>query len=213
MLLIPPDLLDKERSIIFHKLNIFAKEGVLAGGTALFLQIQHRYSYDFDIFFNRNIARDDLLQIKKIMKISKITLNTQRQLNITSENNIKVTLARYDIKPLYKTIPTGTIPLYDVRDIGLDKAYTIGRRAQWRDYIDLFYILKKEILNLDKTVELGQKKFGLEFNPKLFLEQLVYFNDLAIMPIRFIQEKYSTEEIQKFLKKQVLLYTKKKLNI
>jgi hypothetical protein len=51
------ELLDKEGRKTFEGLKIFREEGCLAGGTALSLQIKHRYSYDFDIFLEREVER------------------------------------------------------------------------------------------------------------------------------------------------------------
>ena len=50
--MLPPYLgqLDNERQEVFHKLVAFNKEFILAGGTAIMLQIGHRESYDFDCF-------------------------------------------------------------------------------------------------------------------------------------------------------------------
>ena len=95
------------------------------------------------------------------------------------------------------------MPLLAVKDIAADKTYTIGRRALWRDYVDLFFILKWEFTDIFELIKLGEKKFGVEFNPKLFLEQLVYFEDLEIQKISFIKEKPSIQEIQDYLRKQV----------
>jgi len=44
------DQLDKERRQVFKKLKVFSSSFVLAGGTAIMLQIGHRLSYDFDLF-------------------------------------------------------------------------------------------------------------------------------------------------------------------
>jgi len=57
------------------------------------------------------------------------------------------------------------------------KAFALGRRAKWKDYVDMYFILKsgytiKEISK--KSLEI----FGHEFNEKIFRVQLSYFEDI-----------------------------------
>ena len=207
------ELLDKKWRETFEKLKVFKKEAVLAGGTALFLQIGHRYSFDFDLFLKRKIKRNDFLKLKKNIGIKRTEINIPEQLSIIIPENIGLTLAYYPYSPLFKTIHTISIPLFSIKDISTDKAFTIGRRATWRDYVDLFFILKKEYTDISGLIKLCQEKFKIEFNPKLFLEQLVFFEDLEITKISFIKEKYSEREIKKFLIEEVKKFKKSKLKI
>jgi hypothetical protein len=205
------ELLNKERMEAFEKLKSFKKEGVLAGGTALLLQMGHRLSFDFDIFLGREIKRSDLLKLKKLFLIREVGLQTSDQLNIITSDNVRITLFHYLYKPLFPLISTISLPIYSVKDVALDKAFTLGQRPIWRDYVDLFFILKKDVMNLSEILKLGEKKFDFEFNPRLFLEQLVYFKDLQMTKVSFVREKYSPKEIKDFLKKQAGEFKKLKI--
>lgn len=200
------ELLDKRRRATFEALKIFKNEGALAGGTALSLQIKHRYSFDFDIFLEREIKRKDFLRLKKVLGIKQVGLSTSDQLTVTTNDDVNITLVRYYHKPLFEKVQTPSLPLYSVKDIAMDKAFTIGRRAVWRDYVDLFFILKLGHTNIPELTKLSPSRFGSEFNPKLFLEQLVYFKDLQITKVSFVAEEYSPKEIQTFLEEQVKLF-------
>jgi len=203
MSLLHYNLLDKSRKKVFEQLKSFKKEAVLAGGTALLLQIGHRLSFDFDLFSKREITRNDLLKLKRLFKIQEVRLNTVEQLNVITAENILITLVYYPYKPLFEQVPTVSLPILSIKDIALDKAFTIGRRTAWRDYVDLFFLLKNHYIDLSEIIKLGQKKFDMEFNPRLFLEQLIYFEDLEITKISFIREKYNSEQIQKFFEKEI----------
>ena len=202
------ELLDKNRLAAFNALKTFADEGTLAGGTALSLQIEHRHSFDFDVFLQREIKRKDFLKLKSVFEIESVELSTADQLTVVTTNGINLTLLHYDYPPLFEKVLTLALPLYAVKDIALDKVFTIGRRALWRDYVDLFFILKLGFSRLSELVELSPKKFGVEFNPKLFLEQLVFFKDLQITKISFVKETHSPNEIQNFLEEQVKEFTR-----
>lgn len=213
MLSIHLELLDKKRREAFEGLKIFKKEGTLAGGTALALQIKHRLSFDFDIFLYREIRRRDFLKIERAFGVKRTEISTSDQLTVTTNDGINITLVRYYHQPLFEKVQTSSLPLYSVKDIAADKAFTIGRRAVWRDYVDLFFILKQEHLDIFELTELAQSKFGSEFNPKLFLEQLVFFKDIQIAKISFVAEEHSPKEIQGFLEDQAELFKTKEITL
>lgn len=108
-------------------------------------------------------------------------------------------------------IPTKFIPLYDLKDIALDKARTIGRRGIWRDYVDLYFLLKGKQIQLKELLELSKKKFGADFAPKLFLEQLTYFGDIEDYTIEYVGQKINSEEIKKFLKEKVKQFKRQEI--
>ena len=197
------ELLDSQRQEVFNKLKPFRKEATLAGGTALCLQIAHRFSFDFDLFFERELTSKDLRKLKKLVKLKEVGLETSEQINAITIENISMNLVYYPYRPLFKKIQTFSLPLFSVKDIALDKAFTIGRRAMWRDYVDLFFILKNKIFTLKNLIKYAEKKFKLNFNPRLFLEQLVYFKDVEILKISYVNEKFSEKEIKKFLIEEV----------
>lgn len=205
------ELLDKERQATFEKLKIFRNQATLAGGTALCLQIAHRLSFDFDLFLEREIKNSDYLKLTKTFKIREIRIRTSEQITIITREDVGITLFFYPYKPLFEKVKTPSVPLFSIKDIAADKAYTIGRRATWRDYVDLFFILKWKYANILAVVGWAQKKFGVEFNPILFLEQLVYFEDLEFPQMSFIKEKCSIVQIQDFLKKQAREFKKQKV--
>lgn len=50
--------------------------------------------------------------------------------------------------------------LASVKDIAADKAHTIGRRAAWRDYVDIFCLIKEKHLTLAQIIKLAKEKVG-----------------------------------------------------
>lgn len=203
------DLLDEKKKKIFKSLSFFKPFGYLAGGTALALQINHRQSEDFDIFVQNEIDNNLRLTIKKVFGEVKFFLNTGDQISFITQDEVKITFLWYYFSPLKPLIETQSISLASTEDIIADKAMTIGRRAVWRDYVDLFYILKNRIFDLERIIDFARKKFKKEFVESQFLEQLIYYGDLEITPINFINKSYCQDEIKDFLKKEVLRYVKK----
>ena len=59
---------------------------------------------------------------------------------------------------------------------------------------------------INKIIELTKEKFGGEFNEKLFLGQLTFFEDIKIVETAFLKEKYNDLEIKSYLQEQVRGY-------
>ena len=60
------------------------------------------------------------------------------------------------------------------------KAYTLGRRGKWKDYVDLYFILKRFFFFFlsAKSPNKAKEIFKNEFNEKIFRSQISYFNDI-----------------------------------
>lgn len=202
------DILDETRQAIFTKLHTFAQTSILGGGTALALQIGHRRSFDFDLFLPTPIPRSLYHTVQTTLGESPEKLvDSGDQLTMKFASGIEITFLYYWYPPLYQTIVSPSLPLFDLRDIATDKAATIGRRNVWRDYVDFFFLLKEKHLTLDQIITDAQKRFGKEFSPKLFLQQLSFTGDIKDFSIMLLGPMYSPEEIKHFLTEEVKRYT------
>ena len=222
------DVLTSGQKTVFTKLGAFKRIGIMAGGTALsfrlpersegwrrtnVLRVKHRRSYDFDIFTLNKIAENLSWEAKKIFgKKIKVIQDSENELTFFTPLKFKVTFFYYPFKPVYKIIKTSSISIFDWRDIAADKAYTLGRRPIWRDYVDLFFIIKKGH-GLKKIIHDAWKKFTGLFSEKLFLGQLIYFGDLHNFKIDFLGEDFQSLEIKKFFEKEVRKYKKEILKL
>jgi len=198
------ELLDPERKKVFEKLSAFKKDGVLAGGTALALQIAHRKSFDFDVFLQKPISR---MFFKKVVaalgKDLETRISTGDILLVKTLEGVEVHFVYVWYKKLFEPVATASLSLSAVGDIAADKAQTIGRRGQWRDYVDIFFLFKRKIFTLEEVIKMADKKYHPEFNPRLFLEQLTYYGDIHDFSVTFLGESYTTEEIKESLASEV----------
>lgn len=205
--------LDKEKLEVFYKLKDFNNIGVLGGGTALALQIGHRISFDFDIFAFDKLNRYLWTKVRNVFgKNCARFIDTENQLNFSTPKSVYVTFFRDDYKSLFKPIKTDTIDLMDIRDIATNKAFTIGRRPKWRDYVDIYFLIKSKYLNLEEIMKLAKQKFGLGFSEKLFLEQLTYWSDIEDYGVKYLKDNIEPETIKKLLLSEVTKFTKKLFN-
>lgn len=82
------------------------------------------------------------------------------------------------------------------------KAYALGRRAKWKDYVDIYFILNSGI-NLEAIVSEAKKIFKDVFSEKNFYQQLTYFKDIDYSEeVHFMPGfSVSDEKIKKYLRR------------
>ena len=201
------EILDANRKRAYKQLGRFSSHGYLAGGTALALQLGHRTSIDFDIFVSRKIGRTLRRHTREVFGEVKYHIDAGGdQISFEIDHAVQVTFLWYYYPLLYPVIATRSLPLASIRDIAADKAHAIGRRVVWRDYIDIFWLLRHDHMTLGQIIEDAKKKFKGEFNEILFLEQLTYFEGLIIEPVEYRKKAYKTAEIMDFFKTHVARY-------
>ncbi len=90
---------------------------------------------------------------------------------------------------------SGFIPILSIKDIAVNKVYAIGRRANYRDYFDLYVLLKNKYLTLSGLIRLCKRKFGELFSERNMLEQITYLKDVnPEEKLRFVKESFVTKE-------------------
>lgn len=179
-----------------------ASLGKLAGGSALALQLGHRKSYDFDIFSDKAIPKSLLAKTRQLFNPLQVLIDTGDELSIISEHNVKVSFIFYPFAYQFPSIVLEGIPAASWKDIALDKAYTIGRRGEWRDYIDLYFCIHAGF-TLREIIHDAKAKFGNVFSEKLLLSHLYYMGDIQDFSIELMEKSLKPEEIKEFFATQV----------
>lgn len=205
------EILDEDRQAIFTKLAAFKSAGYLAGGTALALQIGHRISYDFDIFCTREISLNFPARVEKVFSIKEALINNQDEFTFLTDKDIKISFVYYPFDLKEYIIRNESLPLDILSPLGvaLSKAYALNRRNSWRDYLDLYILLKKQISSLGKIVTEARKAYGEIFNEKLFLAQLVYTEDISpreVEETQLFSERVGISEVKKLFQKEIDAY-------
>ena len=193
------EILSEEQLKILPLIKNFSSDFGLVGGTAIALQIGHRSSIDFDLFTRSTLNHDRIRkEIRDFYEIKSILVEEPNELTLVVEG-VKITFLNYPFEINYSVGFEDVIKMPDVLTLSAMKAFALGKRAKWKDYVDLFFILK--IHGIGEVVNEAKSIFGSEFNEKLFREQLSYFNDIDYTEkIDYIGENYvSDDEIKKFL--------------
>ncbi|MDP3042863.1 MAG: nucleotidyl transferase AbiEii/AbiGii toxin family protein [bacterium] len=172
------EVLTKEQAELLPLVKKFIKDFGLVGGTAIALQIGHRRSIDFDLFSNRDFNNGKIrkLIIKSGYKIGKVYKDEAGQFTFFV-NKVQFTFFHYPFKIEFSKHFEKTLRMPDLLTLAAMKAYALGRRAKWKDYVDLYFIINK-YHSIKKIVARSKDIFKNEFNERIFREQLAYFKDI-----------------------------------
>ena len=176
----------------------------LAGGTGLALQLGHRVSVDFDFFWDKDVPKGLLAKVRRVFKNSKIEviINHSEQLTVTIEG-VNTSFIKYLFPVTSEFIEYQKVKILPINEIAAMKAYTLGRRATLKDYVDLYFVLEEKVVTLKGIINLCEQKYKEEFDPRLFLEQLIYSEDIEEIDIQFLKRKVDKLQIEKFFEKEV----------
>jgi hypothetical protein len=193
------EIFDKNQVGLLPYIKTFQRSFYMVGGTAIALHLGHRRSIDFDLFspspLVKHRIKGKLLQIP-FKQVPIFEDYDQLHLHI---HNVKITyfhypyLIRHPVKvDSFLTIPT-------LLSLASMKAFALGRRAKWKDYVDLFFILKYHY-SIQEICKEAEINFGSKFSGKLFRGKLAFHKDIDHSePIEHLIPAVPDDEIKEFL--------------
>ena len=159
---------------LFSKNQKLASRFYLTGGTALSAwYIPYRYSEDLDFFSEQEFEIQEIIVFLKSRKdaVGYSTIDIQTSIN----RNIVQLLFRQDILKLeftffpFPNLETPSIQrgvrVDSLKDIAVNKLFTLYQKPRSRDYFDLFMIQRKFELPLTFLVKNAKVKFDWHVDP------------------------------------------------
>lgn len=194
------EALTKEGAVIFPRLAKF-EEFYLVGGTALSLHIGHRISVDFVMFSYAELPSNILQKVKRVFSGSSVvvTYRSAEQLNLVVDG-VQMTFLQYPYPVVDPLVVHQGVSVASIREIAAMKAFSLGKRLSHKDYVDWYFMLNEHHISLREIVEFAQKKFGGDFNDRLFLGQLTLFEDVPEQQIEFLRDPVERNTIEEFLR-------------
>ena len=153
----------------------------------------------FDLFKEKNIRKKDIYS--KLNSIDyKVSFADYNQVNMLSRG-VKITFFSFPYPVPKNCLLENYIKMPDLLTLAAMKAFALGRRAKWKDYVDLYFIIKFHF-SVKEIIEKAEIIFKEEFIPKQFIAQLGYFKGINYEEevIYLIPNPPSELEIQEFLK-------------
>jgi len=171
----------------------------MVGGTAIALHIGHRQSIDFYLFtmskLNKSRIKSTLLQIP----FNQIPIfEDYDQLHLVIDH-VKVTFFSFPYPVLHPINVESYITIPSLLSLAAMKAFALGRRAKWKDYVDLYFILR-DYYTIKEISGEAEKNFSQQFSEKLFREHLAFHKDIDYTePVEYITKPVNETEIKEFL--------------
>lgn len=194
------EILSKEQLELLPIIGKFSDKFGLVGGTAIALHLGHRESIDFDLFTPEPFDNTKIKQkLRRLTKIDRLTFEDLGQLNMELAG-VKLTFFEFSYPIEYSEDIDEKIKIPDLLTLAAMKAFALGGRAKWKDYVDLYFILK-EHYSVPEIITKAKGLFGSEFNDKLFQVQLGYFEKMNYTePVVFKNNcSVSEKEVKEFL--------------
>ena len=138
------------------------KQFGLVGGTVVALHLGHRRSIDFDLFSYEPF--DNTAVKRQVVKVTEITNTFVKHPGEYTFlcGAVKVTFFHYPYAIPYAEHLEHIIKIPDLLTLAAMKAFALGKRAKWKDYVDLFFIMKDS--HSLKDISQKAQRFKGEFN-------------------------------------------------
>lgn len=193
------NILSKEQQELLPFLDSFKKKYILVGGTAIALQIGHRKSIDFDLFSTKPIKKNEIKKAVAELKFSKQLLFEDADGMHYLINNVKITFFYYPFNIKGEINITKNLQMPSLLTLAAMKFYAMGRRAKWKDYVDIHLLLKNNFSIQEvstKAIELFEDGYA----EKLFRQQLSFFEDIDYTEtLEWILDEIDDQTIKKEL--------------
>jgi len=176
------------------------KDFYLAGGTALALQIGHRQSIDLDWFIQEQIS---IVQLKKsLSSLGGLTIESEDEETLNCLlNGVKLSFFVYPYPLLFSFIDFNGVKIADERDIACMKIDAISSRGSKKDFIDLYFLLRK--YQLRDLLDLFDKKYkNIKYNRLHILKSLIYFEKTENEPMPKMFQKIDWPAVKNKIKKE-----------
>jgi len=184
------------------KISLLGDNLYLAGGTALAIELGHRKSIDLDFFSRSDFSTDEFK--KKLSGIGTLEVTNEEDgtLDVLLDG-VKVSFLRYGYGQLFPFLNFEGIKLADERDIGAMKIDAVSSRGSKKDFIDIYFLLKK--YDLGQLLAFFEEKYeNIKYNKIHILKSLVYFDDAENEPMPLMIEDVKWEDVRKKIEESVI---------
>jgi predicted nucleotidyltransferase component of viral defense system len=183
------------------------KRFYLTGGTALAeFYLKHRFSEDIDLFnekaevdpkiieaFLRKISSKlDIVHIKRSQFLGLFSYN----LIYKNKEELKVDFNYYPFPRIEKGKQFGNLEIDSVYDIAVNKLHTLFMKPRGRDYIDLFFILKRTDYSLKKLILDAKAKFDWDIDKINLASQFTRVKEFSDTPL--LLKKLNRKDMENF---------------
>jgi len=165
-------ILDQIKKSEFLRSNFY-----FTGGTALsYFYLQHRYSEDMDFFSEKEFDQEKVLStVRQWANKNNFTFGRQLKevvqifdLQFTNGKRLKIDFGYYPYRRVEKGLVHEGVEIDSLIDIAINKLSSVNQRSQVKDFVDLYFLLKK--FTIWDLIEGVRIKFRMELEPWIELK-------------------------------------------
>lgn len=178
------EILPPAQLSLWAQLQSIPKNFVLYGGTAIALQLGHRQSVDFDFFSSDPFDPEKLKSVLPFLNNATFVLPDINTLNCIinlEKGNVKIQFLGgisqriKRVEPLLISQDNG-IQIASLRDLFGTKLQTIQARAEVKDYLDIYALIKSGI-SLSDGLACAKAIYGFPYDVGTSLRALCSYQD------------------------------------
>ena len=137
------------------------------------MQLGHRKSVDLDFFGQINVDSQDLKEALRTLGTLTV-LNDSKNIHIYVLNEVKIDIVNYTYPWLDDVVYKDGIRLASPRDIAAMKITAIEGRGTKKDFVDIYFLLKK--YSLKNLLDFYSQKYP-DSSSFMAMKSLAYFED------------------------------------
>lgn len=193
------EIFNREQVELLPYIKNFQRSFYMVGGTAIALHLGHRRSIDFDLFTLSGLNKSRIKRKLILIPFKQVPIFEDIDQLHLLVNDVKITFFSYPY-PVIHTVKVGsTITIPSLLSLAAMKAFALGRRAKWKDYVDIYFILH-DYFTIEEICSEAEKIFKDQFSGKLFRQQLAFHKDIDYAEaIEYLVTSVPDEEIKSFL--------------
>lgn len=178
-------------------------ELALIGGTALSLQIGHRKSFDLDFVVPSTVTNSLVQHVLQALRATSVIQRMQNDDQWTAIcDGISITVFTDTAPFLHHMIVEKKLGnITNIHDIFSTKLFILGRRAAWRDYVDIATCIRHRNMVLKNGIKEAVQRYSVA--ERWILEPLTYFDDLEKVPVEWVRYEMTNEEVQKIIENEI----------
>lgn len=202
--------LTQEQKIILDRVkqeSFLTSKYYFTGRTALSsIYLNHRYSDDLDFFSEEKFDSQAIFNLinswSKELEFSFKTRLTEVvyifELEFEGGNKLKVDFGHYPYKRVKAGNKLGLLEIDSEFDIAINKLLTISQRSDVKDFVDLYFLLKK--YSLWDLVEGRKVKFRMKTEPIILAMDFLKVEDFNELPQMI--KPLKLEQLKSFFRKE-----------
>lgn len=158
-----------------------SKQFYWTGGTLLAEKyLQHRHSYDVDLFTDMPFRYEEILPLVRAVKEkTKVKIVEEKKVHnrweffLHNHRDVRFEFVHYDFSPLHPRTRWRGVLIDSLDDLAANKTMAVVERHAPKDAVDMYFLMTKKKYTLDTLLARAKKKFGLTLDPSTLIGEIL----------------------------------------